>query len=83
MTAQRGEPAQGHEERVECWCEPTPNQPHPWKPWEINLCDPDGIVRLTNLAWRSAVDALDDPRFRVGIGGDYYEIGRASCRERV
>lgn len=42
-------PEMGHFERSECWCEPTPDQPHPWKPWEINLCDPDGIVRRGDM----------------------------------
>lgn len=31
--------------RPDCWCEPAPGEPHPWEPWEINLCDPDGVVR--------------------------------------
>ncbi|TFV52877.1 EAL domain-containing protein [Blastococcus sp. TF02A_35] len=45
------------------------------------LVDPDGIVRLANLAWRVAVDAIDDPRFRVGIGGDYFAMALDVMRD--
>ncbi|WP_240619592.1 sensor domain-containing diguanylate cyclase [Blastococcus sp. TF02-8] len=45
------------------------------------LVDPDGRVLLTNLAWRTAVEAIDDPRFAVGIGGDYFGLALRVMRD--
>ena len=36
----------------------------------------DGTVLLTNSVWREAAHVLDDERFRVGLGGDYFAMAR-------
>src|SRR4051812_16100648 len=38
------------------------------------LIDAEGTVLLTNSAWKSAAEVLDDDRFRVGVGGDYFAM---------
>ena len=40
------------------------------------LLDPDGTVVLTNSVWRDAADVLDDDRFQVGVGDDYFALAR-------
>ena len=40
------------------------------------LLDPDGTVVLTNSVWRDAAHVLDDDRFRVGVGDDYFALAR-------
>jgi diguanylate cyclase (GGDEF)-like protein len=40
------------------------------------LLDRDGTVLLTNSVWREAALVLDDERFRVGVGGDYFDMAR-------
>jgi diguanylate cyclase (GGDEF)-like protein len=40
------------------------------------LLDRDGRVLLTNSVWREAARVLDDVRFRVGVGGDYFTMAR-------
>jgi diguanylate cyclase (GGDEF)-like protein len=40
------------------------------------LLAPDGIVVLTNSVWREAADFLDDERFHVGVGDDYFALAR-------
>jgi diguanylate cyclase (GGDEF)-like protein len=37
---------------------------------------PDGTVLLTNSAWRQAAHVLDDDRFQVGVGDDYFALAR-------
>ncbi|HEY0404070.1 MAG TPA: EAL domain-containing protein [Blastococcus sp.] len=36
----------------------------------------DGTVLLTNSVWREAAHVLDDERFRVGLGDDYFAMAR-------
>ena len=36
----------------------------------------DGTVLLTNSVWRNAARFLDDERFLVGVGGDYFAMAR-------
>src|SRR6476646_6957018 len=38
------------------------------------LIDADGKVLLANSAWVNAAEVLDDDRFRIGIGGDYFGL---------
>ncbi|RBY94447.1 GGDEF-domain containing protein [Blastococcus sp. TBT05-19] len=45
------------------------------------LVDADGRVRLTNLAWRAAADSFGDPRFEVGLGGDYFGLALDVMRD--
>src|SRR3954471_24226007 len=40
------------------------------------LLDPDGTVVLTNSVWRDAAHVLDDERFHVGVGDDYFALAR-------
>ena len=40
------------------------------------LLAPDGTVLLTNSVWRNAARFLDDERFQVGVGGDYFAMAR-------
>src|SRR3954462_6205293 len=40
------------------------------------LLAPDGTVVLTNSVWRDAADVLDDQRFHVEVGGDYFALAR-------
>jgi diguanylate cyclase (GGDEF)-like protein len=40
------------------------------------LLAPDGTVVLTNSVWREAAHLLDDERFQVGVGGDYFAMAR-------
>jgi len=40
------------------------------------LLAPDGTVVLTNSVWREAAEVLDDERFHVGVGGDYFALAR-------
>ena len=40
------------------------------------LLAPDGTVVLTNSVWGEAAHVLDDERFRVGVGGDYFALAR-------
>ena len=40
------------------------------------LLAPDGTVVLTNSVWREAAHFLDDDRFLVGVGGDYFAMAR-------
>jgi diguanylate cyclase (GGDEF)-like protein len=40
------------------------------------LLAPDGTIALTNSVWREAAEVLDDDRFQVGIGGDYFALAR-------
>jgi diguanylate cyclase (GGDEF)-like protein len=40
------------------------------------LLDPDGTVLLANSAWHKTAEVLDDDRFRVGVGGDYFALAR-------
>ena len=40
------------------------------------LLAPDGTVLLTNSVWREAAHVLDDERFRVGLGDDYFAMAR-------
>ncbi|MGZ6843445.1 MAG: putative bifunctional diguanylate cyclase/phosphodiesterase [Blastococcus sp.] len=38
------------------------------------LIDADGKVLLANSAWTNAAEVLDDDRFRIGVGGDYFGL---------
>ncbi|MGY2127438.1 putative bifunctional diguanylate cyclase/phosphodiesterase [Blastococcus sp. SYSU DS0617] len=38
------------------------------------LLDSSGTVLLANSAWRMAAEVLDDDRFRVAVGGDYFAL---------
>ena len=40
------------------------------------LLAPDGTVLLTNSVWGEAAHVLDDERFQVGVGGDYFALAR-------
>jgi diguanylate cyclase (GGDEF)-like protein len=40
------------------------------------LLAPDGTVLLTNSVWREAAYFLDDERFQVDVGGDYFAMAR-------
>jgi diguanylate cyclase (GGDEF)-like protein len=40
------------------------------------LLAPDGTVVLTNSVWREAAHVLDDERFHVDVGGDYFALAR-------
>jgi diguanylate cyclase (GGDEF)-like protein len=40
------------------------------------LLAPDGTVVLTNSVWRDAAHVLDDERFHVGVGDDYFALAR-------
>jgi diguanylate cyclase (GGDEF)-like protein len=40
------------------------------------LLAPDGTVLLTNSVWREAAHFLDDDRFRVDVGDDYFALAR-------
>ena len=40
------------------------------------LLAPDGTVLLTNSVWREAAHFLEDDRFRVGVGDDYFALAR-------
>jgi diguanylate cyclase (GGDEF)-like protein len=40
------------------------------------LLAPDGTVVLTNSVWRDAAHFLDDDRFRLDVGGDYFALAR-------
>jgi diguanylate cyclase (GGDEF)-like protein len=40
------------------------------------LLAPDGTVVLTNSVWREAAHFLDDDRFHVGVGDDYFALAR-------
>ena len=40
------------------------------------LLAPDGTVLLTNCAWQSAAEVLDDDRFRIDVGGNYFALAR-------
>ncbi|MGY1640079.1 putative bifunctional diguanylate cyclase/phosphodiesterase [Geodermatophilus sp. SYSU D00703] len=40
------------------------------------LIDTEGRVLLTNTAWQTATDLLDDDRVRVGLDDDYYAMAR-------
>jgi diguanylate cyclase (GGDEF)-like protein len=44
------------------------------------LLDADGTVLLANSGWSAAAGVLDDDRFRVGVGGNYFAMLR-SVRE--
>ena len=38
------------------------------------LLAPDGTVLLTNSVWHEVADFLDDDRFQVGVGDDYFAL---------
>ncbi len=38
------------------------------------LIDPDGTVLLANSAWHATAEVLDDDRFRVALGGNYFAM---------
>ncbi len=38
------------------------------------LLDSSGTVLLANSAWQMAAEVLDDDRFRVAVGGDYFAL---------
>jgi diguanylate cyclase (GGDEF)-like protein len=40
------------------------------------LIDGDGTVLLANSAWQSAAAVLEDDRFVLGVGGDYFALAR-------
>ena len=40
------------------------------------LLAPDGTVLLTNSVWREVAHFLDDDRFHVGVGDDYFALAR-------
>ncbi len=40
------------------------------------LVDPDGKVLLANSAWNDAAEMVDDDRFRLTVGGDYFALIR-------
>jgi diguanylate cyclase (GGDEF)-like protein len=52
------------------------------------LIDAEGRVLLANAGWVMAADVLDDDRFRVGVGDDYFALvqrirGDAAAQELV
>jgi diguanylate cyclase (GGDEF)-like protein len=47
------------------------------------VVDPDGRVVLTNAAWESAVETVDDDRIDGGAGVDYFTMARRACGKAV